>query len=105
MSSRRTQTNEPPPREMLAWIRDTFDMSQRSMAWMFQVHPRTIRSWLQGGWISRSNRMKIRKSYYFLTGKQDPYAGLVFCESCHTWKESKDFQEGSVICLQCKGDA
>jgi hypothetical protein len=104
MSSYPSRIQEPPPKEMLEWIRDTFRMSQRSMGWMFQVHPQTIRSWLEGGPISRHNRMKIRKSYYFLTGKQDPYAGLLFCESCHTWKESKDFKEGSVICMQCKGE-
>lgn len=103
MSSYRTPTKEPSPKEMLEWIQKAFQMSQSSMGWMFQVHPRTIRSWLQAGWISRHNRMKIRKSYYFLTGKQDPYAGLIFCEACHTWKESKDFKEGNVICIQCKG--
>ncbi|MCX7787595.1 MAG: hypothetical protein N2442_07845 [Spirochaetes bacterium] len=104
MDSYRTRTIEPPPKEMLEWIRDTFSMTQRSMSWMFQVHPQTIHSWLQGGWISRYHRMKIRKSYYFLTGKQDPYAGLIFCESCHTWKESRDFKDGNVICMECKGE-
>jgi hypothetical protein len=104
MSSYPSRIQEPPPKEMLEWIRDTFRMSQRSMGWMFQAHPQTIRSWLEGGPISRNNRMKIRKSYYFLTGKQDPYGGLVFCESCQTWKESKDFKEGSVICMHCKGE-
>ncbi|GAB4221646.1 MAG: hypothetical protein Kow009_12270 [Spirochaetales bacterium] len=104
MHSNSIRLQEPSPQEMLEWIRSTFEMSTRSMSWMFQVHPRTIRSWFQGGWISRRNRMKVRKSYYFLTGKQDPYAGLVFCETCHTWKEGTNFKEGSVICLQCKGE-
>lgn len=93
---------EPEPKEMVAWIQSTFNMSISSLAWMFQVHPRTIRAWLQGKSMTGKERMKLRKSYYFLTGKRDPYAGLIFCDSCHTWKESQEFENGATLCRTCK---
>jgi hypothetical protein len=95
--------DNPEPEYILQWISESFHMSMQGLAWMFQTRKETIRSWIKGGNISSKNRLKLRKSYYFLNGRVDPNMGNLYCAGCTTWKPVQEFRNGHNRCKKCEG--
>jgi hypothetical protein len=95
----KTLPADPTVQFMITWVAESFSMTPKELAVMFQTSPATIARWSKEGSISDTDYAKLRRSFYFLNNTADPHVNERKCSSCRKWKPMDDF-DGDV-CLSC----